>query len=201
MKNMKNFNFILCIMLCAVLLGVCAAMASSETVTATIVNYKIDCDNYPYANEELEYPLLSYNDRTYMALRDVAKVFYKDVHWFPEEGHISLVARKQERIMVQNEETAMAIGKAIIEQFYAGRLNETSQYYVGIGSYQNTTMTDYFYVCVMFNVPPDAEVEDIYIINNCDVLVEINPINAKVLLSEKRDGVWIHPPVKEYINN
>ena len=64
------------------IVGISSVTAFSNIIQAYIVDYDISYGN------RLTYPLISYNDNTYMAVRDVASLWNKDVSWISKNADI-----------------------------------------------------------------------------------------------------------------
>lgn len=94
--------------------------------TVSLVNYDINI-NDNLINYKLKHPLISYNERTYISIRDFAKLTNMDVYWNEEYHKIELVGMKKEEIISQPE-TALEIGKAVIEERFYNLITETTQY-------------------------------------------------------------------------
>ena len=72
--------------------GKISLAAAPALIQAYLVDYYIE----PFG-ERLSYPLISYNDNTYMAVRDVASLLNKDVEWFDDNKRILFMSRKKGR--------------------------------------------------------------------------------------------------------
>lgn len=82
------------------------------------------------ANKSCKNPLLTYNDTTYIAVRDVASFFDLDMTWIEPVDGVSLSLKTYEEPLVQNTKTALALGKALIEDHFADRITDTTLYEV-----------------------------------------------------------------------
>ena len=68
-----------------VLAGLSTEYFADEKYT-TVVNRKIMFEGQQITTK---YPVLSYDDTTYIAIRDVAKMLSKDVRWYENENSIA----------------------------------------------------------------------------------------------------------------
>lgn len=66
-----------------------------------------------FTKVSLEYPLLTYEDTTYMAVRDAGKMFGRDVSWNSDEQSITIESNHDKRV-IDSDETAMVMGKALL---------------------------------------------------------------------------------------
>lgn len=94
-----------------------------------VVDYNLSLDERN-VKDQLDHDLLSYHDVTYMAVRDVAKLFHRDVLWHEDTNGITLLEQLPQKTLFQKEETALKIGKAIIEENFSEQINETTRYQV-----------------------------------------------------------------------
>ena len=168
-------------------IGLVISAAGNEFINVRLVDYKIECNGL-HVNEDLQAPLLSYNDRTYMSVRDVAAMISRDIQWNENYQEITFLKQKQEHCLIQKEETALAIGKAIAEEHYSEYINENTKYLVRLLE-SGPTGIDYYMVCVMFNPPTDREIELLEMVNECDIRVEVGTAVGGTAVSEKQaDG-------------
>ena len=75
----------------------------------------------------LKNPVISYQDHTYVSLRDYASFYNKDIEWDEELKEIN-IHDKRDEIIIHNKETGEIICKAIVNDNYAERLTDTTQY-------------------------------------------------------------------------
>ena len=199
-------NIILSAVLCFVL-GVTVFAIETDYIQASIVDYKIFISGAGYINDSLQDSLISYNDRTYISIRDIGNFFNKNVNWDEKDKTISLYPIKNAPAVIKKPETALTIGKAITEEYCADRIDVNTMYHVG---YTKTGLQreDFYCVYVMFNPPKDKEHlskeydlvnehsllennDNLYIFNNSDVQVEISPTNGSFTINERQpDGKW-----------
>lgn len=158
--------------------GIISLAAAPALIQAYLVDYYIE----PFG-ERLSYPLISYNDNTYMAVRDVASLLNKDVEWFDDSKEILFISRKKDDNIIKEPETALAIGKAIISEYYKDKVNENSSYRIDYGEYDDVYHDNSWMVSVVFN--PVEGIDDVYVLLNADVRVEINPMTCNFRIIEK----------------
>lgn len=125
---MKKFSLLICFLWFS-LIGFRVVASIEKMVTATVVEPTIFSSGLP-VNQYLERPLLSYDDYTYISLRDHANLTYKDIEWDEEYETITLLSQSQEDCIVTSTETAQKIGEAILEENFPDILNEDTRYVV-----------------------------------------------------------------------
>jgi hypothetical protein len=162
-----------------------SAIAVSNTIQGYIVDYNITY--YGDLNKKLSYPLISYNDNTYMAVRDVANLWNKDINWSEDDKSILLYSKSHnndyKKNVIKEEKTALAIGKAIIEEYYPDDVNENTIYYASYTYATGFEYDDCWNVYAQFNPDfsqfnPDEADDVINIIQNHDVHVSISVISG-----------------------
>ena len=185
---MKKNILIICLIICTT---VSTALASSETIKAYLVDY--DVSLYGNLNDRVSYPLISYNDNTYIALRDFAKEINREIFWNEESKTVYFRSKSNladsNANIIKEEKTALAIGKAIIEEYFGDKINENSIYNV---RYIITTALEYddvWGVYVKFNPEGENALEED--INDYDVSVQINAVtgNFKIYDSDTEETV------------
>lgn len=169
---------ILLIIICVLSVSIPSVIAVSNAIQAYLVDYKISY--FGTLNNKLSYPLISYNDNTYMAVRDVAEILNKDISWIEEDQTIRMSSKShgngKEKNVIKEEKTALAIGKAIIEEYYKDEVNENSSYYVSYVDVTGLEFDDRWSVFVKFN--PSETDDETNIFYNYDVCVEISVISG-----------------------
>lgn len=100
--------------------GVQVLATVGEKITAEIVNPRIADEVMFYDERTLEYPILSYNDYTYLAVRDAAEIFGYDVKWYPSGNLISLTEKRKK--IISNIETVENIAKLILTEYFPGEV-------------------------------------------------------------------------------
>lgn len=176
MKKTKKLCY-LGIIVGLTIVGISSVTAFSNIIQAYIVDYDISYGN------RLTYPLISYNDNTYMAVRDVASLWNKDVSWQNEEKRIEFLSRTPQYNIIKEPETALSIGKAIFSEYYKDKMNENSVFHVCYSEVQDILNDDLWWVSVIFN--PKEEISDeTYVMLNADARIEINPLTCNFALIE-----------------
>jgi hypothetical protein len=155
-----------------------SAIAVSNTIQGYIVDYNITY--YGDLNKKLSYPLISYNDNTYMAVRDVANLWNKDINWSEDDKSILLYSKSHnndyKKNVIKEEKTALAIGKAIIEEYYPDDVNENTTYYTTYAYATGFEYDDCWSVFAQFN--PDEADDANTIMEKYDVRVSISVISG-----------------------
>lgn len=175
----------ICVLVVMMALMVCPAQATLKSISSYIVDYSL-LNNGIAVNNELNYPLISYNDNTYMAIRDVAYFENKYVTWDEETKTIDVRTHHEES---DGREIAGTMGKAIINKYYSNRINENTVYRVNyaVASYKAPKL---WWVSVVFN--DDQEAENMFgysLWENEDVRVMIDAQTFDYSLIEKEsDG-------------
>ena len=89
---MKKFIIVLSFIVVMVISMVTFAL-TTETIEANIVDYTIfgQIDSIKgRISDYLQNPIISYNDNTYISVRDLAKLISKNVEWSEESKEITL---------------------------------------------------------------------------------------------------------------
>lgn len=179
-KSMIAIGMVLCFTI-----GLMVSAVGNEFINVKLVDYEIRCGGLPI-NDDLQAPLLSYEDRTYMSVRDVAAMIARDVQWNENDEKITFIQHKQEHRLIQKEETALAIGKAVAKEYYSEYINENTKYMVKLLE-SGPTGIDYYAVFIMFNPPKDREIDLIEMANECDVSVDVGPVIGGTSVSERQE--------------
>lgn len=106
MRN-KIIKFISTILLIIFLIP--SIIYASNIIHAYIVDYTI-IYHMPI-NDKLNYPLLSYEDNTYIAIRDMASILDKNIIWQGEEKKIYFSSKDSSENIIKEEETAWGCDK------------------------------------------------------------------------------------------
>ena len=113
---MKNRKLIVSFLLFSIL-GLPVVAAVEEKVEAVITNYDIMLYganiNYIFGN-----PILSYNDHTYVSLRDFIKLTDYEILWDEGKETITLQDKKGNLPIISKKETALAIAKEVLKEHY-----------------------------------------------------------------------------------
>lgn len=195
-KNWVIGCVILSFILCAATLVV-----GKESIQAFIAECKLYYQK-GRIDKLLEQPLISYNDYTYISLRDVSRLLSREVCWDAQEDEITLQQADYEQYMIQKKETALEIGKAILQEHYTGMVNEGTIYFVGYLVPTASWADNYYVIDAMFNPPIDRSLDlendddRLFFLNNSNVEVQIDPVTGSFTLYERNDsGQW------EQVNN
>ena len=127
---MKKFIIVLSFIVVMVISMVTFAL-TTETIEANIVDYTIfgQIDSIKgRISDYLQNPIISYNNNTYISVRDLAKLISKNVEWSEESKEITLKQAGKDEQLIKSSETALEIGKAITEEYYSDYINENSFY-------------------------------------------------------------------------
>ncbi len=188
---------IICFIILGVLLlqGIIYAEELKE-ITAYIVNHSIYYEGYE-REKEFEYPLISYDNHTYISIRDMANLLTRNVEWKEDSEQIWIKKSSSEDYLIKEEETALQIGKALVEEKYANRLTEKTRYCCSYGDYDSTLYEGKYCIGVKFDatkeMPKDSPDELLYILNEGDVRIEISPIDGSIKILEKdEDDNWVY---------
>ena len=169
----------ICICLC-----ISVIITASDTIDVEIANFQVIYNNKA-VNDFLQYPLLSYNDHSYISIRDVGTMLHKKIDWVENENKILITASKTEHETIKKPETALSIGKAIIEEYYGNYVNENSIYHVAMVETTSIWVENYYEVIVLFDPPQDIELTELYLINHPDIEVDISPIDGSFTIIER----------------
>lgn len=179
MKKIAIFILILCL-----LIGI--------NVFANNIQVDIIQRNIMYNGERVatKYPILSYDDITYISLRDTAKMVSKNIRWEEEYNKIEFDSPKTDAI--KNQGTGEAIGKAILKEFYDDRITDDTICRAGAAS-QSLCFDDVFTLAVIFepegNVKETDDEYDLYVLNNCDICINVSTRDGSVYVDEvQEDG-------------
>lgn len=167
-------HLVLSVVLCFIL-GFSVIAGKDNPINAFIVNYGIILKGGSI-NETLENPILSYDDRTYISVRDVAKVFEKNVVWDNESEDIVLI-ENNEKPVIWDYDTAKFIGQAIIHQFFPDEVKDSTTYEVSRAQADHPDAKPIFIVCATFDTDVNVNADN----PNFDVIVEINSITGRIL--------------------
>lgn len=164
---------------------------TTETIEANIVDYTIFGQIGSIKgriSDYLQNPIISYNDNTYISVRDVAKLISKNVEWSEESKEITLKQAEKDEQLIKSSETALEIGKAITEEYYSDYINENSFYYA-VYSQPTADWADCVYeVHLLFNASEEDKNDLITILNTSDVVVIIDPMDGSVIIEERQEN-------------
>lgn len=165
-------KILLLVVIC--LLGTIAG-ASANSLKVSNIDYKLIYEHE--RNNELQYPLLLYNDFTYIAMRDAAKMFSMEIAWNEDEKEIRWAEKYERPDIIRNNETALAVGKAILKRHFGDKINERSIFgvcYTEGGLYYRNLWR----IAVIYE-PEDKEYDDVDIVLGFDDFVDIEPTSGR----------------------
>ena len=123
--------------------------------------------------------VLTYQDRTYVPLRDMADVFSYHVTWDEEKRGASVTREHYTRPMVEKPETALTIAKASVKWRYADKVTSDTAYVLHEVKEPDMITTTYW-IYVFFdgrNVKiKKAEKEQWYAKQNADIAVAVDSV-------------------------
>lgn len=165
-----------------------ASSAIAYFISASTVDYKITLDGVNITNA-LNNPVICYDNRTYLSVRDIAKVFKKDVSWDSEKKEVIMTDSNIDKHVIWDNDTALIIGKAIICQFFPNEVNDKTIYDVSLIQADHVGAKPIFEVTVAFN---DSIIDE----HNIDVVVRLDPCTGAVISISKyidRQLVFLFP--------
>ena len=186
---MKKKLLVIGVIAC-IIIGIQAVLTASDKMTVSMTEHNIYYDDV-LSNGYFENPMFTYNDLTYISIRDFAAMIKKRVHWIEEDNEIRFAASKSDYEVIKKPETALAIGKAIIEEYYPDRIQKNSIFHASYAQITTSSKENCYETRVLFDPPSDIELDQLYILNHPDVIVEISLKNGSFILYEKdADGRW-----------
>ena len=166
----KQKDLLLLLIIC--IFGFGMAVFSSEVEGVSFVDYRVLLDG-EFIDKALDDPLLSYNDKTYVSIRDVAKHFNKDVKWTENTELITLSQKKPEKLFITNEETVLTVAKALIKEHFPDKVGTNTLYAISEISNEMVGGDTEFNVFVVFDGGSHTEEEIEYIFDNADVNITL----------------------------
>lgn len=163
----------------ALTIGALSAAAISEIVKVRTVDYPLIYGRE--RNSELMHPLLSFNDTTYMSVRDFAKMFGREVIWEEEDKSILIVERNEREDIIKDTDTALAMGKAILNEYFGESIGPDAIYsaiYTEGGLYY----MNLWLVSVIYE-PDEKEYSDLDIALEADAHVDIEPTSGRFMIN------------------
>ena len=163
-------------------IGLTTGIATSNIIEAYISDYNLEV--YRNMGYEFEYPIISYKDNNYIAIRDVARLWNKDVYWNGQSHSIEFISRSDYDNIIKNEDTALAIGKAIISEYFSKDIKENSAYSVTYAEVTSSYDDDCWRVSVIFDSADNVSDEDILF--KADAAVDINASTGNFSITDFR---------------
>lgn len=154
------------------LVGAAVYAAASGVIDAVISDCLIEWHGF-ILNDKLQHPVLSYDGHTYIAVRDMAEIFDKDIHWNGKDKIIFLLDKTSENPAIQNEETAVAISRAMMHQFFPDEVSDQTTYEVGVAHVDFVGSKPFFHVDVQF----DGNAANGF----ADAVVDIDPDTGEIM--------------------
>lgn len=179
MKKSIVISLIICI-----IIGVTVYAKTENAIEAYLVDHKILINNIEF-NNKLENPLISYRDRTYISLRDMAKYLNQNVYWYEEDNTISMWKQNEDHLLINSYDTALTIGKAVVEERYADNVNDCTKYEISQYTCSYLGSEIWFEIYVKFN----AEVESSEVNReNADIVVNVFCSDGRISIEDKRES-------------
>ena len=180
--NMRNkiIKFIITIFL--IILLIPSIIYASNFIHAYIVDYTI-IYHMPI-NDKLNYPLLSYEDNTYIAIRDMASILDKNIIWQGEEKKIYFSSKDSSENIIKEEETALAIAEAIAKEYYKDKISSNTEYYVTYAQADGIEPDDLWCVFIKFEFDSNVDKKE-NIMFEPDVEIDINPLTCNFSILER----------------
>lgn len=167
----KKYMIQLTILLSMALLSTSFVSATENSVQdVSVADYKIYLDRRNRTSE-LQNDLLLRNDTTYIAARDIAEILGYDIEWNEAGKAINFSQKILKHKLFEKEETALKIAKAIIEEKYADKVNENTEYEV---RRSRVSRSRYYDVYVSFNYKAMEDSKECDVYELADVLVVIS---------------------------
>ena len=122
-------------------------------IAAYLSGNTIYLDGLPLNQDWLQNPVIEYEGRTYLSVRDVAARFDREVLWNESRQEIRLYKPKKEYIITKAE-TAYTIAKAMVEDRFSDRITENTKY---VAQIMSISTSQYYSVYVIFDAPEGME--------------------------------------------
>lgn len=132
-------------------------LAYESIVKGSYSNVELIINETPIYKSELYNPLINVDGSTYMSLRDFGRYSNMDVSW--NEDNKKITMKSNNHISIEKD-TALTIGKAIIQDIYRERLTEDTEYVIVESLANRIEAKPCFAIYVCFD-PKDAIGEDL----------------------------------------
>ena len=182
MKKSIVISLIICI-----IIGVTVYAKTENAIEAYLVDHKILINNIEF-NNKLENPLISYRDRTYISLRDMAKYLNQNVYWYEEDNTISMWKQNEDHLLINSYDTALTIGKAVVEERYADEVSENTKYAIYECTYSHLGSEIWYQIYVIFNPKEKFEEDFEAIEENADIVVNVFCSDGRISIEDKRES-------------
>lgn len=187
MKKWRMYEkkrFLIIILYCILLIFIIRVGYATTFEECSIVDYNVYYKNGK-VNDNLEHPLISYKDNTYISIRDIGKILKRDILWNEQYGNIILKQPSMEKNAIRDKKTAELIAKAIVSEKYSNKTTNTTSYYTTFKEPTAIWAQSYFEVFVFFDL--QYYVDSLTYINNSDISVEIDPSDGSFKIFERQE--------------
>ena len=149
-------------------------------INASVVDYTLNYNGVEI-NSTFDYPLISYENSTYMAVRDVAELWNSFIYWDEENQTIDLESQCGD---VDGYTVALAMGKAIVNKYYHEKITENTEYYMALLPF-DSHHSQYWMLCVLFDNIYEKDDKEA-IIDNADVFLRIETKTFAYFMAERK---------------
>lgn len=180
MKKLVGLFVVLCMVM-----GCVPTFAGGNIVEALIVDRSIYDKLGRDISNDFVAPVLSYNDYTYMSVKDIANCFDLRAEWIPSTDSIRLLQPDKEAFYVKSDMMAINIAKATINEYFSEYVTDNTAYFAHLNGPVSIGNGCRYFVWVAFDFE-DTHTEDIdeQIINQSHVCIQIEPSNGAIELIE-----------------
>lgn len=159
------------------------ATAGNNSVKSYIIERNIIYPHRGNLGLDNEYPILSYNDYTYIPVKNVAKVLGYEAVWDNYNRSIVLKQPSEDKYIVKSSTMALSIGEATIKEYFSDKVNETTLFSASLSAPASNGFRVYR-VSVVFNPSlkfDTKQEEKEYVLVSSDAFVDIDPANGEIL--------------------
>lgn len=160
-------------------------LAGGNVVDALIVDRSIyNKLGYDISNDFVT-PVLSYNDYTYISVKDIANHFDLRAEWISSTDSIRLMQPEKEEFYVKSDTMAIDIAKAAINEYFSEYVTNTTTYFAHLKGPVSIGNGYRYFVWVSFDFETTNN-EDIaeQIIEQSQVCIQLEPSNGAIELIE-----------------
>ena len=164
-----------------------------DLVSAFIVNHSL-VYGHERVNNSLKHPLLSYQNRTYISLRDMAQLSDMNITWDSglHSPQITMYPKKASENVVDSYEVAFKIAESVIKSKYSGRVNNNTQYVKSMTHMNIIGFRETYNIYVKFDCEPGFDLEQQFSKNDSvldfydliDLEVVIHCDNGEITINE-----------------
>lgn len=130
-------------------------LAYESIVKGSYSNVDLIINEVPVYKNNLYNPLINIDGNTYMSVRDFGRYSNLDVSW--NENNNKIIMQANNNISI-NVDTALTIGRAIIQDVYKERVTDNTQYMIFEAMANRVEAKPYFIIYVCFE--PKDEIGD-----------------------------------------